>query len=197
RIIFTSVEPFGELLFDKLKLSQAENYNGDPSSLIDYNENQRKYVYRSMYRSTQAAALQDSEKNKFQLKGRFKSTGGEGIPIGAFNVPRGSVVVTAGGRVLVEGVDYSVNYQMGRVQILDPALQASNTPIEVSVENNSVFGQQTRRFMGVNVEHKFSDKFLDCATFLKISERPFTQKSNYGQESVNNTIFDFNGYNAT
>lgn len=197
RIIFTSVEPFGELLFDKLKLSQAENYNGDPSSLIDYNENQRKYVYRSMYRSTQAAALQDSEKNKFQLKGRFKSTGGEGIPIGAFNVPRGSVVVTAGGRVLVEGVDYSVNYQMGRVQILDPALQASNTPIEVSVENNSVFGQQTRRFMGVNVEHKFSDKFLVGATFLKMSERPFTQKSNYGQESVNNTIFGFNGNYAT
>jgi cell surface protein SprA len=81
------------------------------------------------------------------------------IPIGAFNVPRGSVV-TAGGRILVEGIDYSVNYQLGRVQILDPALQASNTPINVSLENNSIFGQQTRRFMGVNVEHKISDNFL-------------------------------------
>jgi hypothetical protein len=29
---------------------------------------------------------------------------GDGIPIGAFNVPRGSVVVTAGGRILVEGL---------------------------------------------------------------------------------------------
>jgi cell surface protein SprA len=59
------------------------------------------------------------------------------------------LVVTAGG-VLVEGVDYSVNYHLGRVQILDPALlQASNTPINVSLENNAVFGQQTRRFMGV------------------------------------------------
>jgi cell surface protein SprA len=28
-------------------------------------------------------------------------------------VPRGSVVVTAGGRILVEGIDYSVNYQLG------------------------------------------------------------------------------------
>jgi cell surface protein SprA len=27
---------------------------------------------------------------------------------------RGSVVVTAGGRILVEGVDYSVNYQLGK-----------------------------------------------------------------------------------
>jgi hypothetical protein len=57
------------------------------------------------------------------------------------------------------GIDYSVNYQLGRVQILDPALQASNTPINVSLENNSIFGQQTRRFMGVNVEHKISDNF--------------------------------------
>jgi cell surface protein SprA len=37
---------------------------------------------------------------------------------------------------------------------------ASNTPINVSLENNSVFGQQTKRFYGLNVEHKFNEKFL-------------------------------------
>ncbi len=190
RLIFTSVEPFGKHLFDRLKSSPSslENYF-DP---LTYNSNQSKYVFGSLYSSTQANALQDSEKNKFQLRGRFKSAGGDGIPIGAFNVPQGSVVVTAGGRVLVEGVDYTVNYQAGRVQILDPSLQASNTPIEVSVENNSVFGQQTRRFFGVNVEHKFNENFLIGGTFLKMTERPFTQKSNYGQESVNNAIYGFN-----
>ena len=187
RIIFTTVEPFGKHLFEKLRNNSIEDYN-----VGNYNANQTKYVYRNMYRQTQATALQDSEKNKFQLKGKFKSSGGDGIPIGAFNVPRGSVVVTAGGRVLVEGVDYSVNYQLGRVQILDPSLQASNTPIQVSLENNAVFGQQTRRFMGFNVEHKISEKFMVGATFLKLSEKPFTQKSTYGQESVNNTIFGFN-----
>ena len=187
RIMFTTVEPFGKLLFDKLKLG-SENYYDTNT----YNPNQLKYVFQKMYRSTQAGALQDSDKNKFQLKGKFKSSGGDGIPIGAFNVPKGSVVVTAGGRVLVEGLDYTVNYQAGRVQILDPSLQASNTPIEVSVENNSVFGQQTRRFFGVNVEHKFNKNFLVGATFLQMTERPFTQKSNYGQESVNNSIFGVN-----
>ena len=189
RIIFTTKEPFGELLFSKLSYTgSGENYN-DAST---YNANQKKYVFRNMYRNTQSGALQDSDKNKFLLRGKYKSSSGDGIPIGAFNVPQGSVVVTAGGRVLVEGIDYSVNYQLGRVQILDPSLQASNTPINVSLENNSIFGQQTRRFMGVNVEHKISDKFLVGATFLKMSERPFTQKSSFGQESVNNTIFGFN-----
>ncbi len=195
RIIFTTVEPFGKHLFEKLRNSATEDYNemtGSTFSTNSFNANQVKYVYRSMYRSSQTAALQDSEKNKFMLKGKFKSTGGDGIPLGAVNVPKGSVVVTAGGRALVEGIDYTVNYQQGRVQILDPSLQASNTPIQVSVENNSVFGQQTRRFMGLNIEHKFSDKFLIGATLLKMTEKPFTQKSNYGQESVNNTIFGFN-----
>ena len=98
---------------------------------------------------------------------------------------------------MVEGIDYSVDYQLGSVQILDPSLQASNTPIEVSLENNSIFGQQTRRFMGFNVEHKISDNFVVGGTYLKMTERPFTQKSSYGQESVNNTIFGFNGNYST
>ncbi|WP_338408015.1 cell surface protein SprA [uncultured Flavobacterium sp.] len=187
RIIFTTKEPFGELLFSKLS-NGGENYK----DVNTYNENQKKYVFRNMYSNTQSGALQDSDKNKFLLRGKYKSSGGDGIPIGAFNVPRGSVVVTAGGRLLVEGIDYSVNYQLGRVQILDPSLQASNTPINVSLENNSVFGQQTKRFFGVNVEHKFTDKFLVGATFLKLSEKPFTQKSGFGQESVNNSIYGFN-----
>ena len=188
RLIFTTVEPFGRLIFDKLKDNPGQLYS-DPNT---YNENQRKYVFRSMYRRTQSQALQDGDKNKYQLRGKFKSSGGDGIPIGAFNVPRGSVVVTAGGRVLVEGIDYSVNYQAGRVQILDPSLQASNTPIQVSVENNSTFGQQTRRFMGFTVEHKISEKFTVGGTFLKMTERPLTQKSSFGQESVNNTIYGLN-----
>ncbi|MGL2962944.1 cell surface protein SprA [Flavobacterium sp. RSB2_4_14] len=192
RLIFSTVEPFGKHLFEKLRSNVSEDYNG-----TNYNDNQTKYVFRNMYASTQAAALQDADKNKFQLKGRYKSAGGDGIPIGAFNVPRGSVVVTAGGRILQEGIDYSVNYQAGKVQILDPSIQASNIPIEVSVENNSTFGQQTRRFMGFNVEHKISDKFLVGGTFIKMTERPFTNKSNYGQESVNNTIFGFNANYAT
>jgi len=195
RIFFTTVEPFGEYLYDKLEVSDrptpAGNYNSDATE-TNFNPNQKRYVYRKLYKSTQADALQDSQKNKFQLKGRFKSTGGDGISLNAFNVPQGSVTVTAGGRVLVEGQDYTVNYQLGRVQILDPSLAASNTPIEVSVENNATFGQQTRRFAGFNIEHKFTDKFLVGATVLNMSERPFTNKTNYGQESVNNTIFGLN-----
>lgn len=200
KIIFTKVEPFGRYLFDVLDddgIPSDNESDYDDDNHAQYNPNQEKYVYDIMYKSTKTAALEQIEKNKFQLKGRYKSEGGDGIPIGAFNVPRGSVVVTAGGRVLVEGVDYVVNYQLGRVQILDEALKASNTPINISTENNSLFGQMTKRFMGVNVEHKFSDDFLMYATLLNLSERPVTQKANYNSEPVNNTIFGIGGNYST
>ncbi|MFD0989311.1 cell surface protein SprA [Mariniflexile jejuense] len=193
KVIFPSAEPFGEYIFNKLSLSASEDYDNNTT----YNENQVKYVYDVLYKQTKTKALEAVEKNKFKLKGRYKSSGGDGIPIGAFNVPRGSVRVTAGGRVLVEGIDYTVNYQLGRVQILDEALKASNTPIEVSTENNAVFGQQTRRFTGVNVEHKFNENFVLGATLLNLNERPITQKANYGTEPINNTIFGFNGNYST
>ena len=101
-------------------------------------------------------------------------------------MPRGSVTVTAGGRVLVEGVDYTVNYQLGTVQILDAGLQASNIPINVSVENNALFGQQTKRFSGINIEHQFSNDFIISGTLLNLHERPLTQKANFGTEPIDN-----------
>ncbi len=196
RIIFTSVEPFGEYLFNKLNDPQGGTQDYD--NLLTYNSNQSKYVFRSLYRGTKTQAEQeDSDKNKFQLKGSYKSTGSNGIPIGGFNIPQGSVTVTAGGRVLVEGVDYTVNYQLGTVQILDPSLLNSNTPISVTTENTTLFGQQTKRFTGLNVEHKFSDEFQIGATYLNLNERPLTQKSSYGVEPINNTMFGLNANYST
>ncbi|MBT8234890.1 MAG: cell surface protein SprA [Bacteroidia bacterium] len=192
QIIFTTVEPFGEYLFDELG---GGTYDVEDDQ--GYNENQQKFVFRDLYAQTKAASLEAAEKNRFRLKGRYKSEGTNGIPIGAFNVPRGSVRVTAGGRTLQEGIDYTVNYQAGTVQILDPSLEASNVPINISVENNAVFGQQTRRFTGINVEHQVNENFVLGATLLNLNERPLTQKSNFGIEPVNNTIFGFNGNFST
>ena len=183
KIFFTKVEPFGSFLYNTL--GGGANYD-DP---LSYNNNQKKYVYTSLYKNTKSQAQMDGDKNKFVMKGRYKASSRRGISLGAFNVPRGSVVVTAGGRILVEGIDYLVDYQSGTVEIINASLEASNLPIQVSVENNLIFGGQTTRYMGVNVEHKFNDKFIVNGAIVNLRERPYTQKTSYGQESVNNTIF--------
>ena len=175
-IFFPEPEPFGNDLEDELT---------DP---LDAN-----FIFKELYLNTKINIKNNFQnKDKYFLKGYFKSKNSGGIPIGAFNVPRGSVKVTAGGRQLVEGVDFVVDYQLGRVQIIDPGLQASGTPISVSTENNSVFNQQRKTFMGLDVEHKFSDKFIVGATFLNVNERPITPKVNFGADPINNTMLGAN-----
>ena len=194
-IKFTKVEPFGEFLFDELDNTPGTNYEDQTT----WNDNQLQYVFQALYKTTKTQAMQqEAERNKFQMRGQYKASGQEGIPIGAFNVPRGSVEVSAGGRQLQEGVDYVVNYELGLVQILDDALLASDTPIQVSTENNAVFGRQTKRFTGIDVQHQFSENFLLGGTFLHMNERPLTQKSNYGSEPISNTMYGVNfNYNTT
>ncbi|MGB0377155.1 MAG: cell surface protein SprA, partial [Flavobacteriaceae bacterium] len=84
QIIFPSVEPFGEYLFELLKSNDPQEEYSDRNR---YNENQKKYVYKEMYDITKADAADYQRYNKFELKGRYKSSGGgQGISLGAFNV---------------------------------------------------------------------------------------------------------------
>ncbi len=192
RVIFTSTQPFGKYLFDKLKLG-----NEDYDNPATWNENQKHYVYKELYEMSQTQAGQFTSKNKFVLKGQYKTAGGGGIPIGGFNIPRGSVTVTAGGRTLVEGIDYVVNYQIGRVNIINPAISQANIPIQVSVEQNSIFQQTTKVFTGIDVQHKFSKDFSIGATYMSFKEKPLSWKANYGAEPLNNKLVGFNGQFST
>ena len=174
-VFFPIVEPFGNYLDQELD-STDDNY-----------------VFNELYERTQSDAQNNFQsKDKYLIKGYYKSKGQNGIPLGAFNVPRGSVVVTTGGRNLVEGVDYVVDYQIGNVQIINQALISSNAPIQVSVETNNAFSTQKRSFYGIDIQHKFSDKFAIGATYLKLGEKPFTHKAQFGAEPVNNSIAGFN-----
>ena len=99
--------------------------------------------------------------------------------------------------MLQEGIDYIVNYQTGDVQILNESLKNSNIPIEISTESNSLYSQQKRRFSGINVEHKFNDKFRIGGSLINLSEKSISRKANYGIEPVNNTMFGINAsYNS-
>lgn len=176
-VIFPEPEPFGANLQDQLTVQSDIN----------------TFVFNEMYRETKINAKNNFQnKDKFLLKGYFRSNNAGGIPLNAFNVPRGSVTVTAGGRQLVEGIDFVVDYELSRVQIIDPGLQNSGIPIQVSTENNAVFNQQRKTFMGVDVEHRFSDNFILGGTILNVNERPLTPKVNFGQEPISNTMLGVN-----
>ncbi|MDR3367494.1 MAG: cell surface protein SprA, partial [Prevotellaceae bacterium] len=176
RIIFPVLEPFGRDLGARI---------GEPEA--------KKYVYNELYDSTMVKARQFADKNKFRLTGSYKSTSASEIMLNAIDIPEGSVVVTAGGIKLVENVDYTVNYTLGRVQIINPVYLGSNVPLQVSMESMEMFSFVKKTLMGANLKYQFSKDFKLGATVLHLSERPLTQKVTYGDEPLSNTIWGLNG----
>ena len=175
RIFFPVLEPFGSHLRKKVFPDEPDLAN--------------KYAYDSLYTMTKTSAEQYSEKNKFTLKGYYTSQSGSEISLNAMNVAQGSVTVTAGGMQLVENVDYNVDYTLGRVTILNEGILNSGTPINISLESNSGFSAIRKTFLGARVEHEFNQDFHAGATILYLGEKSYTQKINYGEEAIANTIY--------
>ena len=178
KIIFPVLEPFGRHLANAL---------GKDPRLV------QKYCYQELYDSTLVVAQELSEKNKFHLTGKYKGTNGSEIRLGAMNVPRGSVTVTAGGATLIENVDYTVDYTMGTVTILNTSILESGTNVDVKLENQSTFSMQRKSLFGAHLEYEFNKDLVLGGTIMHLRERPLTTKVNTGSEPLANTIWGING----
>jgi len=180
RVFFPVVEPFGGYMHSCLVSK------GVPSAVAD------KYSFTELYDSTKTTAKQIAEKNKYILTGQFRGTLANVISLGAYNVPQGSVTVTAGGITLTEGSDYSVDYSAGEVTILNQSIIDAGTPVNVSFESNTDFGQSRKTMYGLNWQYDFSKDFQLSGTFQHLSEQALTTKVAMGSEPLNNTLWGLN-----
>lgn len=178
RIIFPVVEPFGNYL-------RAQFLPG--STLAN------SYVFDQLYDSTRIIAQQFPQYNRFKLRGQYQSSSSSDISLGAPNVPQGSVTVTAGGIQLTENVDYTVDYTLGRVKIINDGILNSGTPIKISLESNALFAIQQKTLFGTHLDYKVNNDFNLGGTMMHLTERPVTQKVNIGDEAMSNTIVGLDG----
>lgn len=177
RVFFPMVEPFG------MGLAKAFGGNSDLAE---------KYVFQELYDSTRTVARQIAEKNKFLITGEYKASRNDEIQLGAMNIPRGSVVVTAGGQTLMEGSDYTVDYNSGIVKILNKSILDAGTSVNVSLESNTDYGMQRKTMFGLNFSYDFSKDFQMGGTFMHLGEKPLTTKVAMGSEPLNNTLWGLN-----
>ena len=180
RVFFPEAEPFGKYLADYLAS------HGVPADKAG------KYAFTELYDSTKTVAKQIAEKDKYKLMGQFRGTSANVISLGAYNVPQGSVVVTAGGVTLTEGSDYSVDYNAGEVTILNQSIIDAGTAVNVSLESNTDFAQERKTMFGMNWEYNFSKDFQMSGTMQHLSEQALTTKVTMGSEPLNNTIWGLN-----
>ena len=180
RVFIPKVEPFGSYMRDYLvKRGVAA-------------DKAEKYAFTELYDSTKTVAKQIAEKNKYQIVGQFKGSAANVISLDAYNVPQGSVVVTAGGITLKEGTDYSVDYSAGEVTILNQSIIDAGTSVNVSLESNTDFGQTRKTMFGLNWEYDFTKNFQLSGTIQHLSEQALTTKVSMGSEPLKNTLWGIN-----
>ena len=180
RVFMPKVEPFGSYMQDYLVKKGVSE------------EQAEKYAFTELYDSTKTIARQIAEKNKYLIVGQFKGSAANVISLDAYNVPQGSVVVTAGGVTLKEGNDYSVDYNAGEVTILNQSIIDAGTAVNVSLESNTDYGQMRKTMVGFNWEYEFSRNFQISGTLQHLSEQALTNKVAMGSEPLKNTLWGIN-----
>ena len=180
RVFIPKVEPFGSYMRDYLVK------RGVAADMAE------KYAFTELYDSTKTVAKQIAEKNKYQIVGQFKGSAANVISLDAYNVPQGSVLVTAGGITLKEGTDYSVDYSAGEVTILNQSIIDAGTAVNVSLESNTDFGQTRKTMFGLNWEYDFTKNFQLSGTIQHLSEQALTTKVSLGSEPLKNTLWGIN-----
>jgi len=176
RIIFPVLEPFGRDL--------EYVYKGTDSV-----QQREKYLYYPLYDTIKAIAQTYANLNRFKFVGKSKSGLGTSEYQLGFNIPRGSVTVSAGGQQLIENIDYEINYDLGSVKIINQAIINSGVPVNINYENQATFGQQNRNYMALRLDYLASRKLTLGATIVRLSERPFFIKQNYGDDPIRNTMY--------
>lgn len=176
RIIFPVVEPFGSHL----------------RKAIGNDDIADKYVFQELYDSTRVVAKRIADKDKFMLMGQYSGTSSNVINLGSYNIPRGSVIVTAGGVTLEENSDYTVDYSMGTVTIINQSIIDAGTSVNVQLESNTEYSMQRKTMAGLNWMYNFSNDLQMGGTFMHLNEKPLTSKVTMGSEPLVNTMYGLN-----
>jgi cell surface protein SprA len=174
RIIFPVLEPFGAYLASKFDTTEV--------NLIE------KYAFKEIYRKTKSDLLNLASKNKFFLRVASSSSSSNDIALPGLNISRGSVRITAGSTPLTEGTDYTVNYEQGRIKILNEGVMASAREIRIKYEKADLFNFRQKSLTGARFDYKYNKDIVLGGTILHLNERPLITRVSIGDEPVSNTI---------
>ncbi len=154
----------------------------------------RRYVYDTLYRTTRADVELIAELNKYWISGKFLAGSSNEIVLPGINIAENSVRVTAGNTPLTEGVDFTVNYNFGKVRILNESVINSGKEIIVSYEKADLFNFQNRTLLGARVDYVVNDDINIGATLLRLNEQPLVSRVSIGDEPTRNIKYglDFN-----
>ncbi|MCC6866116.1 MAG: cell surface protein SprA [Ignavibacteria bacterium] len=170
-IIFPSLKPFSETLIQK----QID------TTFIGRNE----LIYVSS-----KTTVQNSGFIKFSLKGKAKGDASSRYSLG-FNVVDGSVKVFNGSVELTPGVDYSVDYSLGELVIINASALVAGANLKITYETNDLFQLASKTLLGTRAELQLNKNSYIGFTLINLKQQTLNNKIRIGEEPTNNTIIGF------
>jgi len=171
-IVFPTLEPFGTDLNSSI-----------PDSL----------AYQLVYDTTKTFARQNNLKDKWELTGKFSGDVTSVYQLG-FNVVENSVRVLLDGRELTNGIDYSVDYTIGQLNIRNDAALVPGANLSITYEQNDLFQLASKTLLGARGIFNISDRSRLGFTILNLNQQTLSEKVRIGEEPLSNTMYglDFN-----
>ncbi len=121
------------------------------------------------------------------------STGDKGssvIDLNAVNIIEGSEVITYGGARLVKGQDYNIDYNMGRLTVLDEKYTDINSDLSIMFEKAPFFSLAQKTLLGTRFQYSPSNDFRLGTTILYKSDKSTNRKPKIGEETSKMLVWD-------
>ncbi len=170
-IIFPSLRPFSTTLREK----------GVEDIYIGKND--------TIYTSSKSTA-QNFGNLKFTLKGNAKGDASSRYSLG-FNLVEGSVKVFNGTVELAQGIDYSIDYSLGELVIINASALVAGANLKITYETNDLFQLASKTLLGTRAEFQFNKTSYLGFTLINLKQQTLNNKIRIGEEPTNNTIIGF------
>ncbi|MCK5076832.1 MAG: cell surface protein SprA, partial [Calditrichia bacterium] len=172
KIVFPSLEPFNP--------SSDAGFQGiDSSYYVDiYNLNLEDEQARSRESKFEILYTSSEVKSSFSL---------------GFNILEGSEEVRLNGRKLERGIDYTIDYFSGDINILEPDAQKPDANIEIDYESANIFQLNKKTLFGMHGIYEFNEDNFIGAAGMFLNKTSIDDKIRLGQEPTKDFIWDVHG----
>ncbi|MFC1562650.1 cell surface protein SprA [candidate division KSB1 bacterium] len=172
----------GELLFPSHKPFAPES--GESTALL--NEKRNPALYDTLFTNQS----QYAKISKFDIEIKLASASAS-YDLG-FNLLPSSEEITLGGQPLVKGKDYEIDYNTGRLQILNELALKPGADLDIKYENGEMFQLDKKTILGMRGEYSFLNNGFIGFTGLMLNERILEQRIKLEQEPIKNLVWDVN-----
>jgi hypothetical protein len=178
----------GGLLYfpDRRPFDTEESYATGSNSGVTLDER-----VPTIYESSDETDKREASLYYIKLTTRSRSTS---FTLGRVNIMPESETVTLGGRRLNRGTDYTIDYDIGKIDFRTDAVLDPNADLTIDYEYAPFLTVEKKTLFGLRTEYAPSQQFHTGATMLYKGSKASDRPAQLGSEPFRDLVFDYDLY---